>query len=302
MLRPVPLFAFAGILACAASAGTLVYQTNEGGNTVGIYTTSGVFVGSLTPALPFSTPYVAAVDSSLNVYISDYSNSRIVEFSPAGAQLASFTAGLGNPGGLAFDAAGDLFVVDRSDGAILKYSGGSETQVASIPGARGLTYYNGMLVTASSTSGNVVSFDVTGGSQTNLATALGSTDLRGVAYDSSGDLFITDVGNGSIYEISAGASTAHLFASGFSDPEYLAIDSTGLMYVPEYSGGDIRLVGPDGTNLGALVSGLDHPSSVALAVTPEPRSAVAMAMLLFGLIVFGILGKTLANATTEPRP
>jgi hypothetical protein len=291
MFRLLPLCLLAGILSFAASAGTLVYQTNENGNTVGIYTTAGVLVGSLNPSLPFSTPYVAAVDSSLNVYISDYSNSRVVEFSPFGAQLATFAAGLGNPGGLVLDAAGDLFVVDRSDGAILKYSGGSETQIATVSGARGLTYYNGLLVTASSTTGDVVSFDVNGGNQANLATSLGSTDLRGVAYDASGDLFITDIGNGSIYEISAGGATPHLFASGLGAPEYLAIDSAGLMYVPEYLTGDIRLIGPDGSDLGPLVSGLDHPSSVALAVAPEPQSALELAILLAMFKVTRVLAR-----------
>jgi sugar lactone lactonase YvrE len=272
------------VLALQASAGALLYETNENGNTTGIYTTGGAPLGALDPAVPFSTPYVLVSDGSGDVYVSDYSNGRVLEFSPAGAQIASFTAGLGNPAGLALDAAGNLYVVDRSDGNILKYSGGSGSVIATIPDARGLAYRAGLLYTASSTSGDVTSFGPDGSDVTTVVESLGSRDLRGVAFDSAGDLFISDSAGGTIYELAAGAQVPSVFASGLDGPEYLAIDSDGTFYVPEYFGGDVREIGPSGLDSTVLIPGLDHPSSVAIVDTPEPGYWGTGALVLLSVV------------------
>jgi len=270
-MHPVSRCLIAALLiAGALPAGPLLYETNEGGNTTGIYTLAGVAAGTLNPAIPFSTPYVVTGNGVGDVFVSDYSNGRVVEFGPGGSQIATFSAGLGNPGGLALDGQGNLYVVDRSSGNILKFASGGESVIATVAGARGLAYENGLLYTASSTTGNVVRMATDGSGQTTVASAVGTGDLRGVAFDSAGDLFISDVTGGSIYELASGSTTLKQFASGLAGPEYLAIDAAGTLYVPEYFGGKIRIIGPDGTNDGVLIGGLNAPSSVALVATPEP--------------------------------
>lgn len=265
----------------ALYADPLLYVTNEGGNTTGIYTLAGAASGTLNPAVPFSTPYVVTGDGAGDVYVSDYSNGRVVEFGPGGSQLATFSAGLGNPGGLALDGQGDLFVVDRSNGNILEYSSsGGESVIATVAGARGLVYENGQLYTASSTTGDVVRMATDGSGQTTVASAVGTGDLRGLAFDSAGDLFISDVTGGSIYKLAAGSTTLTLFASGLQGPEYLAVDAAGTLYVPEYFGDDVRLIGANGANDGVLITGLDAPSSVALVATPEPGYGGLVAVMV----------------------
>jgi streptogramin lyase len=251
-------------------AGALLYETNEIGNTVGKYSTEGVLVGALNPSSPFRTPYVSAVGPSHDVYVSDYSNGRVIEFSPAGVEINSFSSGLGNPGGIAFDAASNLFVVDRSNGNILEYSDGTESIVTNVSGARGLAYFGGLLYAASSSTGSVVSVDPSSHNQSVFATSIGGGDLRGIAFDTGGDLFVTDVASGDIFRFAAGTNSPTTFATGLAAPEYLAVGADGSLYVPEFSAGDVRVIGADGVDRGVLISGLDAPSSVAVAETPEP--------------------------------
>lgn len=91
---------------------------------------SGVLLATLgTAGDPGSGPdqfngasYVA-VDSQDNVYIADYNNSRIKEYSPSGQLLAIWGSGqLKQPNGIAVDAQGNIYVTDIATGEIVKYS------------------------------------------------------------------------------------------------------------------------------------------------------------------------------------
>ncbi len=68
--------------------------------------------GKLNPASPFEQPADMAVDTRGNVFVADGAHRRVVEFSPAGTEIASIDVSqfAGEPKEIAVDAAGDLFI------------------------------------------------------------------------------------------------------------------------------------------------------------------------------------------------
>lgn len=113
-------------------------------------------------------------------------------------------------------------------------------------------------------TGNVDKF-TSGGTSSPFATGLNHP--FGIAFDSSGDLFIADsannAGGGNITEITSGGVTS-IFSSE-SDPTALAFNSTGNLFAADYSSGNIyEYIGGVATPFAA---GLDHPLSLAFDST-----------------------------------
>ncbi|MGA2739283.1 MAG: hypothetical protein ABSG65_17820, partial [Bryobacteraceae bacterium] len=240
------------------------------------------FSGDGGPATSASLFYPGgvAVDASGNLFIADTGNNRVrmvsatgiittvagngdVGFSGDGGPASS--ASLWSPGGVAVDAAGDLFIADSANFRIRKVSAGMITTVAG--------------------DGN---FDFSGdGGQ---ATAAGLT-AGGVAVDASGNLFIAGsrirkVSAGGIITTVAGdgddgfsgdggpATAASLF-----DPFGVAVDGSGNLFIADTSNDRIRQVSASGIittvagngNFGfsgdggpATAASLNQPTSVAL--------------------------------------
>ena len=74
-----------------------------------------------------------------------------------------------------------------------------------------------------------------GGSTTGGTTfATGFSNATGLAFDSSGNLYVTNnVGGsgGSVAKVPPGGGSSSPFASGFANPSGLAFDSSGNLYV-----------------------------------------------------------------------
>lgn len=73
----------------------------------------------------------------------------------------------------------------------------------------------------------------------------------GLAFDSSGDLFVASVGSGEISEFinhnGVLSTTPVVFASGLDEPFGLAFNSAGNLFVSEYGNGVIAEITPTGT-------------------------------------------------------
>jgi uncharacterized protein (TIGR03437 family) len=132
------------------------------------------FSGDGGPATSASlnAPRGLAVDAAGNIYIGDEQNHRVRRVSPggtittvAGNGAASFSgdggpataASLNQPGGLAVDSAGNLFIADRSNGRIRRVSAGV---IATVAG--GGTGFDGVTATAARVSPSDVAVDVAG--------------------------------------------------------------------------------------------------------------------------------------------
>ena len=269
------------------NAGSLIVADTRN-NTIRRCTTAGVVttiagqaaafgaVDATGSAARFRNPNAVALDSGGNLIVSDQENCTIRKVTTAGvvttiAGLAgdcSFVDGsagiarFAGPKGVAVDASDNIYVTD--DYTVRKISGGQVSTFAGSEGAFGSGDGNG--------------------------TAASFYNPWGLAFDTSGNLFVTDNGactlrriapNGDVLTI-AGSPLMCTGDDGtgsngrFAGPEGLAVDSSGNVYVADSDTSRIRKVtsgavvttfagSTDGTNDGTLATArFDHPSDVAL--------------------------------------
>ena len=111
------------------------------------------------------------------------------------ASLPPFT-GLGDPTGIAVDAAGDVFVADAGNNDVVEMSG-----------------------------------DATSSSQQVTLPFTGLNGPQGVAVDAKGDVFVADTGNGRVVELPAGSDTpVTLPFTGLNYPTSVGVDAAGDVF------------------------------------------------------------------------
>ncbi len=206
-------------------------------------------------AASFSSPTGVAVDASGNVFVADSSNSKIRKITPAGDVTTFAGSGLGGsangtgtaasfnqPGGLAVDASGNLYVADRGNHKIRKISPAG-------------------VVTTLAGSGNQGSVNGTGA-------AASFDNPRGVTVDTAGNVFVADFANNKIRKITPAGLVSTFAGSGsqgsadgtgvtasFIWPTDVAADSSGNVFVADYGNHKIRKITPTGMVSTAAGSG-----------------------------------------------
>lgn len=189
-----------------------------------------------------SSPSGLRFDSQGNLYVIHGGN--IAKFSATGTLLnPNFITGFWSAWDLVFDATGNLYVSDSSNGAIAKYSAtGQLLNSAYITGLSyptGLSFDNlGNLYVVNYLQMEIRKYGPTG-------TVLDPHYITGLnyypeslAFDQNGNLYIGSNGNGNISKYdSAGNLIATTFASGGAGAQYLAIQ------VPEPTSGMLLVLG-----------------------------------------------------------
>ena len=245
----------------------------------------------------FNQPGGLAVDRSGNLYVADSFNATIRKITATGvvstlagsATLRGDADGIGSaarfnfPGGLAVDAAGNLYVADTFNDTVRKIA--PDGTVTTLAGSAGLSGSN----------------DGTG------ANAL-FNQPGGVAADAAGNIYVADTANAIIRRITpAGSVTTMAGVAGvaglgngafasvlFNQPHALVVGSSGDLYVADTGNGAIRRIAPDATVTTLTLAAPTAPTPSGATNPPagtgtssgsggggamEPRLLVALALL-----------------------
>ena len=202
--------------------------------------------GGSPVAAQLNNPFGVAIDGSNNIFIADYGNSRLREITNGkigtvaggGASLGdkglAISAQLFLPGGVALDAAGNVYIADSDNNRIRKVNAGTSSTISTIAG-------NGSPGFAGD-SGQAVNAQL--------------NNPLGVAIDSSGNVYIADTANQRVRKVANGVITTvagngtHGFAGdGGSatsaqlwNPSAVAVDTSGNLYIADTGNNRIREV------------------------------------------------------------
>jgi hypothetical protein len=228
----------------------------------------GSYGGDNGPAASalLSSPVDIVVDSSDNLYISDYGNSRIRKVDATTGTITTYagygklgffnggtvtTAALGGPQGMTFDPAGNLYV-----------SNGFGMLVLKIDTSGNVTLFAGEQVTSGSSAGEGI-----GGYTGDGGKAIDATlnDPQGLASDAQGNIYIADVNNWVIRKVdTAGVITtvAGNHTQGNSGDGGSALDAEiNAVGVSADLAGDLYITGGQGN--GNLVRKVDLSGNIS---------------------------------------
>jgi sugar lactone lactonase YvrE len=243
---------------------------------------------TITNSTSLNSPYGLRFDSSGNLWVADLLNGRVLEYkAPFSTHEAaslvigepSFTAandevsktGLNAPNSLAFDSSGDLWVVDGH--RVLEYA----TPL--------ITHEAATLVIGQNTF-------------TNSSTATTTTGLNlpnGLAFDSSGNLWVADTLNDRVLQYKAPFSTFEAASvvigqtsftnstqpypinptlTGLDQPTGIAFDSSGNLWVADWV--DARVLeygGSAAATISSSTTSTSAPSSTSSSSSTAPSTA-----------------------------
>jgi DNA-binding beta-propeller fold protein YncE len=245
----------------------------------------------------FFNPIGIAVDPSSGVvYVSDSGNNRVLKYDgSAWSQISATTggsSGLGrfqSPQGLDVDALGDVWVADFTNKRIQKYdiSANSWSQYGEAGNLGGtltnptdVAVFSNIVYVANSTANSVrmSTNALTGGSSadtwTNFVSGAGPANgkfnnVKGVAVDGSGNVWVTDYNNNRIQEFSptgtGGTGVWQLTVGGtapgsadgqFRTPNSLDVDARGIIWVADTGNNRIQASIPEPVTMAGLALGL----------------------------------------------
>jgi alpha-tubulin suppressor-like RCC1 family protein/sugar lactone lactonase YvrE len=216
----------------------------------------------LTFSSQLEQPFGLAVSANGHVFVSDYSESRVLRFSGQGSYEVQFgSAGTGScqyedPTGIAIDSHGDVWVVDQGNDRLEEFSAGGQCirQVGSTGSGPG--QFKNPLAIAIDSRGDLWVSD-TGNERVERFSSEGIYESQiggelsngggefagpaGVAVDAHGHVWVADVGHGRIVELSEsgqylgqiGQTTSSGCESLLCRPEGVAVDGAGHIWVAD---------------------------------------------------------------------
>ncbi|MBT3637165.1 MAG: hypothetical protein HN531_09510 [Opitutae bacterium] len=252
-------------------AGDKFYVTSHDDDVVHVYDANGTgthlfnFGGGGAANGKFITPGYVAADyngSELEIFVADWSRDDVQVFDQMGVFKRKFSTVDGNPRGIAIDDAGHIYVADASDKVnVFSKDGTLLRTIPNIPGRpTGLSIRGNRLAVGQEISSgdgdHVVRIYDTNGS---LIREIGQEGTgpgqfnqpRGVAYDSSGNLWVTDYGNHRIQIFDQNGNFIRQFGEyseyvTFRQAYASVMDGDGKIYVSEQQNHRVVVLSEDG--------------------------------------------------------
>ncbi|HEX4665118.1 MAG TPA: NHL repeat-containing protein [Chthoniobacterales bacterium] len=199
-----------------------------------------------------------------------------VEIFSRNGTLIGLVGKIGRPTGLAFDAAGNLFVVsdDSTAGYSIKKVSAIDGTIstfttAALSGPHGLAFDQaGYLYVANNNNNTIARYTRTGVATIFADRGQGLVNPIGLAFDAEGNLFVTNTHggparSGRIIKLSPAGEAILIIGEGLMTPYGVAFDASGNLYVSVNGSNEVRHYAPDGTDLGVFCSsGLASPYGI----------------------------------------
>jgi len=244
-----------------------VFVADTGNSQVDQFSKNNVVLSTIGANNGLNKAQAMARDSKGNLYVADTGNNRVVEFAADGSFLRSFNfSGPGtssglmkNPSGVGVDGAGNVWVADTGNNQIERFTPrGGFVQAIAATGLTTKTKFNapssiqfdavGNLWVVDSGNGFIEEFNSNdaliksitwGGQYDSNHNPLALKKPSAVAFDSAGNIFVSETGNDRIVQYTADGTYVRGFTPSvggglsFSQPQGLYIDTTNNIYVTD---------------------------------------------------------------------
>jgi hypothetical protein len=251
---------------------------------VTIYYTGNDVVKKLTPPGPatifanlpaFTSPQGLAFDSSGNLFVAGGGN--VTKITPAGvvSLFANLPPGSFGGYGIAIDAADNLYVGGAATVQIVKITPGGVVSIYATltTGTTGLAI-DGVGNLYKLGGDNTVKMIPAGGGPASIYATLPGNNLYGLAFDSFGNLYASDLTSVNLYKIPPGGGSYTTFGTLIAGSDGLAFDYSGNLYAAHLFADAISRVTASGT---ASVVGTSLSGPRYLAFKPGSLAAVRAA-------------------------
>jgi large repetitive protein len=221
------------------------------------------------PAISYSTPqtYTAGVAIAA---LSPANVGGTVAAPGCGSVINTLGSGFNQPGGVAVDGKGNVYVADATNNLVKKIPAGNGTPV-NIGGGFAFSDPTGIAIDS---LGNVYVADegnntvemITAASGLTATAPIGSgiAEPNAVAVDANGNVYVTDESTQAIYEILAGGAVTNTIATNFTQLTAIAVDAQGNVYAAD-GGANSVYKNPTGASGGISIGlGFIYPSGLAV--------------------------------------
>jgi DNA-binding beta-propeller fold protein YncE len=259
-----------------------LFVANGAGNSIGEFPTTGGAGTVFASGSLLNNPNGLAFDSAGSLFVDNYAGNNIIKYTPNGVGSVFASAGLSSPYGMAFDGSGNLYVANAGTlsggGYIEEYTSGGVGSlfVTGVQYPTGVAINGGYLYVAQFNNNSIVKYGLNPGSESTF-TATGLSSPQGIAFDTSGNLYVANSGNGQAgsgyIEKYNSSGVGSVFASGLNFPYGLAFDSAGDLFTSSRgtSGNEIYEFSPTGAET-ILTTDVSGPEFLAIKATPEPAT------------------------------